>query len=151
MSETSMIIVVRHGVYLQNGKLAKEGQIQIEQVTQKLLTLINDSKVAVLSLTDPQIIQSAGIIINHLKKKHQRTLLLERDIPSALKAIKTAQKKMGVVIIVTHLEHTREIIPVYAEKELGIKNMRKEVLSPGEAWVFDITQKPPRLELVRPN
>ncbi len=156
MNSNSIIIVVRHGKYLQNGNLAEEGKAQIRQVAKKILTMMNGSKVVILSSVAPRTIESAEIISTCLRTSYQAHHALlstngqKEDLPTALRLIKTAQKKADIVVVVTHLEYSRSLIPYYAEQELGITGMNINALSPGEAWVFDLGKTPPSLERIRP-
>lgn len=141
------LAIVRHGDYLDNGRLSALGRTQIHKIGQKLEDLVNEEeKVLVLSSTAPRALDSVKIIADILEvpvEEHE-VLWADDDHRSNFDAVhqlvQSIRRKTNFGVLVTHLEYTEFLPSFLGKRDFGV-SLLSLPLEKGGAIILDYRSK----------
>lgn len=117
------VIAVRHGEYSGLGSsesLNEDGKAQMALLTVKIMGLVGNGRVEVLSSPEPRACQSAEIIAKELKCDYRvcQALIFDQHASGLEMMNKMLEVRGGseVIIAVTHFEAPSGIIEAFARK-----------------------------------
>lgn len=147
------LILVRHGSYIGHSEkenpLSEGGEREIRWLSEKLKLLVENEKVLIFASSAVRTERSAKIISDELEILFQVEEFLWEEgkhggFDETLKLIEFNRDKFDVIIIVAHLDHTRDFQEVFIKMEFGIWLEPVEV-SRSEAVVIDCEKKTTKL------
>ena len=141
------LVVVRHGEYnKRTSHLNAAGRAQIRAVTSKISWLAPRPRLKIFCSSAQRTRESATVISRGLgvevaQRQFLRSMtdLTERQIQQALSLVRRHQY-LDMLVLITHLEFTRDL-PDYVSREFfGIPFPRQEVAK-GGAWLIDFEHR----------
>lgn len=143
------LILIRHGEYDKKTMgLNKTGKAQIKDLCSKLMPIINNGDVVILSSTAKRAIESADIFkeITGINYGQHELLWSDEpsriaDYPAALKLIQKYADKAKTIIIFTHLEYVENFMTFFTKSQLDGTNIKSHVIPKGTAWVLNCEKK----------
>jgi phosphohistidine phosphatase SixA len=121
------LVIIRHGDYVEEGRLSGNGRRQIEAIAEVLRPLAAGGRAQVISSTAIRAEESAEIIgaILALPVETNEILWSEEDHPedfaALLELIRNRQDKADCLILVTHLEYTLSFPSYFAKREWRVE------------------------------
>jgi broad specificity phosphatase PhoE len=140
VKECTELLVVRHGDY--NGgdmHLNSSGRDQIKRLAEKIIPIVNNKKVTILSSTASWAHESAAIIAEKIGCDFEQCEILWSDnrhpenFPGTLELIQSYLDNTDVLIIVTHCEYA-EYFPSYFAKEQLKVDIDSYLIDKGNMW-----------------
>ena len=144
------LVIVRHGDYGPDRRISHSGRAQMLALAQHLKQLVNSGSVVILSSTAPRAADSAAILGEALRVEVELHDILwsdnshPEDISGAFELVRSCSSRADVVVLVTHLEYTRDLSRHFAEKEWGVSLPLSEIKK-GQARVLDCVERASRI------
>lgn len=127
LKQLRFLVVARHGDYGGDDNLSQRGAEQMRNLAEKMLSIVDGSKIILLSSTARRASQSAEVISQVLKvpfEEHE-VLWSENCHPEneaeLLELVRARKPENQAMILVTHLEYAEYFPTYFARHELGMK------------------------------
>jgi phosphohistidine phosphatase SixA len=137
------LLVVRHGDYNEGGMhLNSSGRDQIRRLAEKIIPIVNDKKVTILSSTASRAHESAAIIAEKIGCDFEQHEILwsenrhPENFSGTLELIQSYLDNTEVLIIITHYEYVEDFPSYFAKEQLKV-DLDSYLIDKGSMWVLN--------------
>lgn len=148
------LIVVRHGAYGSDGHITAQGRLDIDGLAESISRSVDHpSVIKILSSTVTRAVDSAEHLSLRLKLGGiflYGSLSTDHgtDLDGVIKLIEAWAPEVDVLVLMTHYEFCRDLIPQYATEKLGMHpshrllvDIAERNVGTGRGYSIDITDQ----------